>query len=97
DAGRWRVPALGLVLQHLDDLVAVTGLLGDQRERQQAEVALRQHSAGAHHVATVAAHAVAAAAVMAMAPPATMPPCGPALVPARSVVSSKHLKFLLWF
>ena len=59
-AGARRIPTGGLLLKHLDDLVAVARLLGDQRQRQQAHVALRQHLAGADEVA--AAHAVTAAA-----------------------------------
>ena len=59
------MPGLGayqpavLFLHHLDDLVAVARLLGDQRQRNQPQVALRQHPPGADHV--VAAHAVTAA------------------------------------
>ena len=96
--GRGRVPALGLVLQHLDDLVAVARLLGDQGERQQAKVALRQHAAGAHHVAAVAAHAVASAAVMAVMPAeAAVAADRVAVFAMRSEMPhSKHLKFLLW-
>ena len=68
-AGTRRVPARGLVLQHLDDLVAVARLLGDQPERDQPQIAGREHAAGAHHVA--AAHAVPSAdAAAEMAPPA---------------------------
>src|SRR5262245_56548197 len=65
-----RVPARRLLLQHLDDLVAVARLLGDQRERDQPQVALRQHAPGAHHVAA-AAEAVtpSAPAVAGMAAP----------------------------
>jgi len=39
DARARGVPALGLLLEDFDDLVAVAGLLGDQRERQQADFA----------------------------------------------------------
>src|SRR5262249_27529823 len=84
DARARRVPAGGLVLQHLDDLVAVARLLGDQGEREQAQVALRQHAAGAHHVA--AAHAVPAAEALSgseMAAPAA--PAGP-FAPATGLV-----------
>ena len=56
-AGAWRIPARGFLLQHLDDLVAVARLLRDQGERDQANVALRQHAAGAAHVVAVAAAA----------------------------------------
>src|SRR5262249_53502328 len=65
DAGARRMPARGLVLEHLDDLVAVARLLGDQRERDQPQVALGQHAAGAHHV--VAAQAMASAEARAAA------------------------------
>ena len=75
-------------------------LLGDQRERQQAKVALRQHAAGAHHVAAagVAAPAVASAAdAVAMMPPAAVAAGGVAVFAMRSEMPhSKHLKFLLW-
>ena len=35
DAGSWRVPVGRLLLDQLDDFVAVTGRLGDERERNQ--------------------------------------------------------------
>src|SRR5262249_36603892 len=91
-----RVPAFGLVLQHLDDLIAVSRLLGDQRKREQAKVALRQHAAGAHHVvAALAAHAVTPAAKavpMVAAPPAVK--FGGSAVLGTRMSHSKHLKFL---
>src|SRR5262249_37220637 len=59
DARARRVPARRLVFEHLDDLVAVARLLRDQRERDQPQVALRQHAARAQYVA--ATHAVATA------------------------------------
>src|SRR5262249_47001714 len=96
DAGTGRIPAGGLVLQNLDDLVAVARLLGDQGEREQPQVALRQHAAGPHHVAP--AHAATAAEALPwseMAAPAA--PAGPfAPAPGPVVMSeSKHICFLL--
>ena len=51
-------------------------LLGDQRQRQEAKVALFQHASGAHHVA--AAHTAAPAVTF-----AAMPVMAPAAVAAR--------------
>src|SRR5262245_5897827 len=68
DAGARRVPARRLLLQHLDDLVAVARLLRDQRERDQPQVALRQHAPGAHHVAAAAEAVTTAAPAMAGMP-----------------------------
>src|SRR5262245_24741295 len=87
DAGARRVPACGLVLQDLDDLVAVARLLGDQRERDQPQVALRQHAAGAHHVA--AAHAVPAAPAE---PAAVAPTPAAAGAPALFAVQMSYSK-----
>src|SRR5262249_33182372 len=76
DAGARRVPAGGLVFEHLDDLVAGAGLLGDRRERNQAQVALRRHAPGAHHIAAAvtSAPAVAGAEMPAPAAAAAPPP-----------------------
>ena len=74
-------------------------LLGDQRERQQAKVALRQHAAGAHHVAAVEIAAAAVTpAVAVMAAEASVAAGGVAVLAMRSaeVSHSIHLKFLLW-
>src|SRR5262249_61198124 len=51
DAGARRVPAGGLVFEHLDDLVAVARLLGHQRERDPAQVAPCPHAPGTPPVA----------------------------------------------
>src|SRR5262249_48538778 len=59
DAGARAVPAGGFLLEHLDDFVAVARLLGDQRERDELQVALGEHPPGPH--AVVAAPAVPAA------------------------------------
>jgi len=67
------------------NLVAVARLLGDQRERDQAQIALRQHAAGAHHVA--AADAVPAAPAVAAVTMAPAAPGGPALLAAGLKVS----------
>src|SRR5262245_32341871 len=73
-AGARRIPAGGLLFEHLDDLVAVARLLGDQRECDQAQVALRQHAPGAHHLA-IPTMTSAAPAVAVTSTPAT--PGGP--------------------
>src|SRR6266540_883753 len=75
DARTRRVPAGGLFLEHLDDLVAVARLLGDERERDQAQVALRQHAPGTHHVAVPA---VTSARAVTSAPAVTSTPAAPA-------------------
>src|SRR6185312_10287192 len=95
DARARRVPALGLLLEHLDDLVAVARLFGDQRERDQPQVALGQHPAGAQ---VVAAHAAVttAEAVTAMVPVAPAAAGGPAVFAMFEMSHAMHLKFLLW-
>ena len=50
DAGTWRIPVAGFFLEQLDDFVAVARRFGDQRQRNEPQVALRQHAARAHHV-----------------------------------------------
>src|SRR5262245_55941119 len=70
DARARRVPARRILLQHLDDLVAVARLLQDERERDPPQVALRQHAPGAHHVATAEAVAPSAPAMAGMPAPA---------------------------
>src|SRR5262249_42925002 len=89
DAGRRRVPTRGLLLQHLDDLVAVARLLRDQGERDQPQIAGREHAAGADHVAA-ATHAVASAkAEAAMASPGAA--AGPTLLAVGVMMShAKH-------
>src|SRR3984893_16452739 len=74
DARARRVPAGGLVFEHLDDLVAVARLLGDQRERDQAQVALRQHAPGAHHIAAAVTSGPAMTGAEMPAPTATAAP-----------------------
>src|ERR1700730_7965132 len=74
DARARRVPAGGPVFQHLDDLVAVARLLGDQRERDQAQVALRQHAPGAHHIAAAVTSGPAMTGAEMPAPTATAAP-----------------------
>src|SRR5258708_20503916 len=56
DAGAWAVPVAGFLLKQLDDFVAVARLLGDQRQRDEAKIALRQDAFGAQNV--VGAHSV---------------------------------------
>src|SRR5215813_10192823 len=79
DARARRVPAGGLVLQHLDDLVAVARLLADQRKRDQPQITGRQHAAGAHHVAAEPAPPAPAAKTV----PVASASCRPAAVAAR--------------
>jgi hypothetical protein len=69
----------------------VARLFSDQRERQQPEVALRQHAPGAHHVAVT--HAMPSAAEAVAVTPAAMPPAGPAFLESSSMSHSKHLRF----
>jgi len=73
DARARRIPARGALFEQLDDLVAVAWLLGDQRERDQAEVALRQHAPGTHHVAAAMSPAEPATEVTAPAPSSGCP------------------------
>src|SRR3569833_3515000 len=70
DARARRVPVGGLFLERFDDVVAVARLLVDQCQRDQAQVALRQHAAGMHQAvaASLAAEAVTAAETVAMSP-----------------------------
>src|SRR5262245_45720548 len=84
DAGARRIPAGGLVFEHLDDLVAVARLLGDQRERDQAQVALRQHAPGAHPIAAVTS-APAVAGTEMPAPAAAAAPLPPTMSHAEHV------------
>src|SRR5215831_2087502 len=85
DAGARRVPAGGLVFEHLDDLVAVARLLGDQRKRDQAQVALRQHAPGAHHIAAAVTSAPAVAGAELPAPTAAAAPLPTAMSHAEHV------------
>src|SRR6202790_813361 len=99
DARARAVPAGGLVLEHFDDLVAVPGLLRDQGERNQPQVALGQHAPRPHEIAApqVALHAVASAAAEAgpeMAAPAMAG--GPLALEGRSKMSAEHCAWLLW-
>src|SRR5262249_54176034 len=48
------VPAARLLFDQLDQLIAVSRLLGDQGKREQLEVALREHAADAEPVAAAA-------------------------------------------
>ncbi len=96
DPGARRVPAGGLLLQHLDDLVAVARLLGDERQRDQAQIALRQHPPRPHHVAESAS----ATAPMAPAPagperPAPAPMGAPLLFDLLLEVSHPEHVFAL--
>ena len=50
DAGARRVPVRRFLFEQLDDLIAVARRLGDQRQREKAKVALRQHPPRAHEV-----------------------------------------------
>src|SRR5262249_4005006 len=50
DAGAGAVPVGGLLFEQLDDFIAVAGGLGDQRQRDETQVALGQHTFGAHPV-----------------------------------------------
>src|SRR5262249_36566798 len=87
-----RIPARGLVLEQLDDLVAVPRLLGDQRQRDQPQVALRQHPPGAQHVAVAQSVAVAAVASAPAAAEMAAAPAGPPLafvVAAPNVLSAQ--------
>src|SRR5262249_39753389 len=80
DAGARRVPVRRLLFQELDDLVAVARCLGDEGQRDQAQVALHQHAARPHQVFAAFAKAAAVAAAKAeAAEPALMPACCPAL------------------
>src|SRR5882672_6992285 len=54
DAAAWTVPVAGFLLKQFDDFVAVARLLGDQRQRDEAKVALCQYALGAQNV--VGAH-----------------------------------------
>src|SRR5262249_30128481 len=76
DAGAPRVTTGRPGFRERDDLVAVARLLGDQRERDQAQIALRQHAPGAHHIAAAvtSAPAVAGAELPAPAAAAAPPP-----------------------
>src|SRR5208282_1967728 len=86
DAGAGAVPIRGFLLHQLDDFVAVARRFGDQRERDEPQVALRQHAPGARVVgvhAAPSAHAVppeaetvAAETTAAMAPGAPFPIVG---------------------
>src|SRR5262249_17745412 len=90
DAGARRVPAGGLVLEHLDDLVAVARLLGDQREGDQAQVALRQHAPGAHHIAAAGPSAPAVPG-----PEMPAPPAAAATPPATTMSHAEHVGLLV--
>src|SRR5262249_38518406 len=93
DAGARRVPARRLLLHELDDLVAVTPLLGDQRQREQPQVPRRQQAGSAKHGATAEALAAAEPETMVAAAPA---PRGPVTIMVRSEVShAKHCMGLL--
>src|SRR5215813_9432869 len=80
DARAGAVPVGGFFLDQLDDLVAVAGRLRDQRQRDEPQIALRQHAAGPHvlgiHAATMTAteaESAKAAAPMASGCPAVSP------------------------
>src|SRR5258708_35306639 len=85
DAGAWAVPVAGFLLKQFDDFVAVARLLGDQRQRDEAKVALRQYAFGAQNV--VGAHSVrpADAAVAEEATQAEMTATMPASSPLFTV------------
>src|SRR4029077_2162006 len=85
DAGAGAVPVRGLLFEQLDDLVAVARGLRDQRQRNEAQVALGQHALCAHPVLGVAAAKVPFAAT-AETEAAAVAAGGP--FPAVSVVMS---------
>ncbi|CCF19271.1 protein of unknown function [Pseudorhizobium banfieldiae] len=81
DARAWRIEAVGQVLDVLDDLVAVTGFLLDQRQDDQAQVALHEEPADA--AITLIAKSAPMAAAMA-----------PAAAPEGSAGHRKHGLYL---
>src|SRR5262249_23140064 len=95
DAGARRVPAGGLVFEHLDDLVTVARLLGDQRKRDQAQIALRQHAPGAHHIAAAVTSTPAVAGAKLPAPAAAAAPSPPTMSHAEHVGLRCQLRYIV--
>src|SRR5690606_26558735 len=108
DAGAWRIEAIGHVLDVLDDLVSVAGLLLHQRQDHQAQVTLHQEAAdtAVALVAEATPAAMTAAMTSAAAPgrpaghcehrPDTLAPMSAAV---RTALESmlEHIDFLFRF
>src|SRR5262249_26382817 len=54
DARAWRIPARRALFEWRDDVVAMARLLGDERQRKQPQIALREHASRADEVAHAA-------------------------------------------
>ncbi|CCV08667.1 hypothetical protein MESS2_780014 [Mesorhizobium metallidurans STM 2683] len=97
-AWTWAVDAAGALLQRLDDVIAVARRLGQQRQRNQLEIAVGQHPPGAEHVARPAASAATTAmAERAEAAATTAEPAGHMHEGAQGVLAEMMMPEIIMF